>query len=340
MRCRLMVIAWLAFFATVVLVTASPAQESRSVGSALGVQEHMSEHVFRLLGTETQLERAGLLLDLVRSAAVLDRGMREGYAVLNEKDVDRVRSLGLRVYEDDEATALWLSKPPADSLRDVVSLAAWRGGAGISGFPCYRTVEETYSDLEALATANPTIATWVDLGDSWEGTRDVRALRVTNSASTHDKAPFILIAATHAREYTTAETATRFAEMLVNGFDVDAEITAILNTTEIHIVPVHNPDGRKKAEVSGTTFWRRNTNSSNGSCGVDDVGVDLNRNSGGPFWQFGPAGSGYSTNPCSDTYSGPSHASEPETVAVDDLMQSVFTDQRGTDNADAAPSRC
>ncbi len=336
MHSRSVVSVWLALSVMVVSVQASLAQESDSVVAAVAVEERSLERVYRVLGTQTQLDRLGLNHDVVSSDGVHDRGMRAAYVVLNERDLDRAVSLGLRAFEDDEATTLWRSKQPTNALADVAASVASRRGGGIAGFSCYRTVEETYADLMALATANPKLATWVDLADSWEGTREVRALRVTNSASSYDKAPFILIAATHAREYTTAETATRFAEMLVNGFGADAEITAILNTTEIHIVPIHNPDGRKKAEVTPTTFWRKNTNSTNGSCADDDVGVDLNRNSGGLFWQ--DSNGGFSTNPCSETYSGPSHASEPETVAIDDLMQGAFTDQRGTELGDAAPA--
>ncbi|MEZ4615683.1 MAG: hypothetical protein R2867_09240 [Caldilineaceae bacterium] len=43
-----------------------------------------------------------------------------------------------------------------------------RQSAGIPGFPCYRTVEETYADLQDLATSHPTLARWVDIGDSWD----------------------------------------------------------------------------------------------------------------------------------------------------------------------------
>ena len=39
---------------------------------------------------------------------------------------------------------------------------------GIPGYPCYRTVEETYADLAQLAVDYPQLATWTDIGDSWE----------------------------------------------------------------------------------------------------------------------------------------------------------------------------
>ena len=39
---------------------------------------------------------------------------------------------------------------------------------GIPGYTCYRTVEETYAAAQALATAHPNLAQWIDIGDSWD----------------------------------------------------------------------------------------------------------------------------------------------------------------------------
>ena len=55
--------------------------------------------------------------------------------------------------------------------------------------------------------------------------------------------------AIHAREYTTAELTTRFAEHLVNNYNVDADITWLLDHFELHLVPQANPDGRKIAGI-------------------------------------------------------------------------------------------
>ena len=42
---------------------------------------------------------------------------------------------------------------------------------GIPDYPCYRTVEETYADLADLAAAYPDLASWNDIGDSWDKRR-------------------------------------------------------------------------------------------------------------------------------------------------------------------------
>lgn len=207
----------------------------------------------------------------------------------------------------------------------------------VPGYPCYRTVEETFASLQTLATNHPELATWTTIGPTWErintplsGGFDIGALVITNSNAPGPKAPFILMSAIHAREMATAEISTRFAEMLVNGYGVDPDITWILDHTVIHVIPHANPDGRKKAE-SGV-LWRKNTNGT--ACGTTSSsrGIDLNRNST-YFW--GPPSS--SGTPCSDTYRGPSVASEPETQAIEAYLAAVFEDQRGPALTDAAP---
>ena len=79
-----------------------------------------------------------------------------------------------------------------------------------------------------------------------------------------------------------------------------------------------NPDGYDFTFEEGNRLWRKNLRDNNGDgviTGVD--GVDLNRNSA-TRWGYDNEGS--SPNPASDTYRGPSPASEPETQAMDELF--------------------
>jgi hypothetical protein len=187
----------------------------------------------------------------------------------------------------------------------------------IPGFPCYRTVEETFAAAQALVMAHPDLAAWIDAGDSWEKTAagglpgyDMMVLRVTSSATPGPKPALFINSAIHAREYATAELTLRFAESLVSGYGVDPDVTWILDQGEVHFMFHANPDGRKHAEAG--ELWRKNTNQ--GYCGATSTsrGADLNRNF--PF-QWNCCG-GSSGNACSETYHGASPASEPETQAT------------------------
>lgn len=219
--------------------------------------------------------------------------------------------------------------------------------SGIPGYACYRTVGETYADLSDLAADNPTIAQWVDIGDTYDKAtpggpegQDIYALVLTNRNSTPvEKGKFVLMAALHAREYATAEIAARFAEKLAAGYGIDPEITWLLDYNEIHIIPQANPDGRGWAEQGYS--WRKNTDRPTTCASAPNnapysYGVDLNRNSS---FLWSTCGSGCSSSdPCSVVYRGASAASEPEVQAIESYLRTVFSDQRGPNLNDAAPA--
>jgi hypothetical protein len=68
-----------------------------------------------------------------------------------------------------------------------------------------------------------------------------------------------IIAAIHAREYTTAETATALRNTARN-YDTNPDVTWMLDYHEIHIF-FNEPDGRKEAEagLSGVRTPMRTT---------------------------------------------------------------------------------
>ncbi|MEZ4706125.1 MAG: M14 family metallopeptidase [Caldilineaceae bacterium] len=233
-------------------------------------------------------------------------------------------------------------------VRAAVSVPAGGDDGTIPGYACYRTVEKTVADLDALTTEHPNLARWVDIGDSWDKQTpggpagyDLRVLVLTNQQSDVPKGRFFLMAAIHARELTTAETAARFAEYLVRNYGHDPDVTWMLDHNEVHILPFANPDGRKWAEQQ--YYWRKNTNTAD-SC-VDpgtmqpsfpNYGVDLNRNSSFK-WNACEGFNCSSGDACGITFRGSGPASEPETQAIQNYVASLFPDQRGAALTDAAP---
>ncbi|HNQ87029.1 MAG TPA: M14 family zinc carboxypeptidase [Verrucomicrobiota bacterium] len=210
--------------------------------------------------------------------------------------------------------------------------------AGIPGYPCYRTVEETDAALDQIVAGHPDLAALVSIGSSWEKTApggapgyDLRVLVLSSKARPGPKPRFFLMAEHHARELVTAEAALRLAEDLVAAYGVDADLTWLLDYLEVHILPLANPDGRKMAELGER--WRKNTNQSNGCTRYPYYGTDLNRN-----FDFRWGSTGSSSNPCNEVYRGPFACSEPENQAIRDYLRSLFPDQRGPLDADAAPA--
>jgi len=265
----------------------------------------------------------------------VDHGARRATMLLSPAQFQRLRAEGRLVTVDATATARLDAWP--------VQAAAQPAEGGIPSFPCYRTVEETYATLAQLAADHPDLVQPVTIGQSWQSVTTsggagypIEGVVLTNQALSGPKPVFFLMAAIHARELTTAEAATRFAERLVQGYDVDPDATWLLDHTEIHVAPQTNPDGRKKAE-SGL-YWRKNINDSQ-ACFFDpnSVGIDLNRNSSFRWNQCTGFGCS-SSDACSLTYRGPTAASEPEVEAVEAYMRAIFADQRGPLDGDAAPA--
>jgi carboxypeptidase T len=212
---------------------------------------------------------------------------------------------------------------------------------GLPGYPCYRTVEETYATAQSIVAAHPTLAQWIDIGDSWEKITpggdpgyDLMVLKLTNQATTGPKPKFFAMSSVHAREYAPAELNTRFAEYLISHYGIDPDVTWLLDYNEVHLLLQANPDGRKKAETG--LSWRKNTNN-NYCANTNTRGADLNRNY--PFYwnSCAPSDGCSSSNQCAETYRGPSAASEPETQAVVNYVRSQYPDLRADDLNAAAP---
>lgn len=282
-------------------------------------------------GGDTRVVRAYFDDPLVAARAVmsldaLESEYEKGYIVLRgtEEDVETARRAGMRIVEDDYVSVALPSEPPTEAVQGT-----------IAGFPCYRTVEQTYASALAIVREHPKLASWRWAGRSWkkvQRARDgyvMRVLRLTNSETPGPKPTLFITAALHAREYTTAELALRFAEHLADSYETDADVRWLLDHQEVHIMLQANPDGRKRAEEG--LLWRKNHNTRH--CPHSWAGVDLNRNFD---FKWGEAGS--STSECSIVYRGLSPASEPETQIIQNYMADLFPDARGQDDDDAAPA--
>ena len=258
-----------------------------------------------------------------------ERGVVE--AAVDAEGIEMLSDFGYQYTVDREMTEKY-SRPLAPLKNQT---------EGIPGYPCYRTVEETLADGASLAAAYPDLAQWIDIGDSWEKTSpgglagyDLMVLKLTNTTNgilSADKPDLWVMGAIHSRELVTAETVTRFGEHLLANYDLDPDVTWLLDHHEIHILLQANPDGRKHAETGD--WWRKNTNENYCSPTSSDRGADLNRNFD---FEWGCCG-GSSGSQCDTTYRGPSPASEPETQAVQAYIASEFPDWRDDDLTSPAP---
>ena len=301
-----------------------PAQPGQGFWPAETQQTGSNGVVARVdFAAEQQLASLAEWLDIWEVHRIPDLQAEQGYVIarLDAAGLARLHQQGFTAILQTERTQA-LSAAPQTLPGQT---------AGIPGYACYRTVEETYATLQDLASFQPGLAQLVDIGQSWSKRYNLYVLKVTNFASTRPKGRLFLMGEIHAREYTTAETATRFAEYLLSHYGVDPDITWLLDYNEVHILPMANPDGRKLAE--GGQSWRKNVNDSSGCGDSSSLGTDLNRNS-----SFKWGGDGASIYACDDTFRGLTAVSEPETAALQAYVQSIFPDQRGPLDTDPAPS--
>ncbi len=231
-----------------------------------------------------QIVNAGIAIDKVFSDAV-------GFIGTN-RDIEKLKALGFKLKVSD------LSQRKFDFPSSDQS---------------FHNYSEVNSALEQIVTKHPNIASRFSIGKSLEG-RELQGIRLSGSKKEDTLPTAIFMGCHHAREHLSVEVPLKLAEYLSDKYDSDSRIKDLLDSREVLIVPMINPDGAEYDISSGDyKYWRKNRRkNSDGS-----YGVDLNRN-----YAKGFGGEGSSSSTSSDIYHGPSAFSEPETQAVRDWVKS------------------
>jgi hypothetical protein len=193
-------------------------------------------------------------------------------------------------------------------------------GAAVNDFPPsdsnYHNYTEMIAEINQIVADHPGIARRVNYGTSYEG-RALVALKISDNVATDENEPEVLYNAhQHAREHLTVEMALYLANMFTNEYGSNTQVTNVVNSREIWILPDVNPDGGEYDIATGQyRSWRKNRQPNSGTSAI---GTDLNRNWG---YNWGCCG-GSSGQPSSETYRGPSAFSAPETAAFRDFVLS------------------
>lgn len=229
----------------------------------------------------TSLAASGIVIDAVGPGTVT--------TIVDAAGLAELRAAGLR-----PIAVTPLDFPPADSA--------------------YHNYAEMLAAIEKAAAARPDIVHITTAALSLEG-RPILAVKISDEPRVDDPAePGVLFfALTHAREHLTVEMALAIIRLFTDKYGVDPEITNLVNTRELWVLPNVNPDGGEY-DIAGDSyrFWRKNRRPNPDGT----YGVDLNRNYA---YRWGCC-NGSSPIPGSETYRGPSAFSEPETRAVRDFV--------------------
>jgi hypothetical protein len=179
----------------------------------------------------------------------------------------------------------------------------------------YHSYTELESELKKLALNYPSIVRLCILGQSLEN-RNIYALKISNHPGRPENEPRVaFLGCHHAREWMSVEVPLQLANYLIKNYDKDERVKAIVDSSEIWIVPLVNPDGLDYS-ILNYRLWRKNRRLN----GDGSFGVDLNRNYS---FGWGADDSGSSPRPSSETYRGSQPFSEPETQAIRNLFLNV-----------------
>lgn len=179
-------------------------------------------------------------------------------------------------------------------------------------------------EIVNAANANPKIAKAVDIGKSLSG-KPITAVRVTKNARNlemrSDRPAVVFQATQHAREWITPETVRRELHHFLDNYGKNAEITKIVDSTDLWFIPVINVDGYDLTFNPEFRMWRKNVRDNDGDGKITNAdGVDPNRNFA---YKWGYDNEGSSPAPDSQTYRGTGPNSEPETQVQDAFMKKV-----------------
>ncbi|XP_023163920.2 zinc carboxypeptidase A 1 [Drosophila hydei] len=199
------------------------------------------------------------------------------------------------------------SKDFQKSMDEIDEKVAIKGRAADYNWAQYYELDDTYNWMVSLAKKYPHVVTLIEGGKTYEG-RSILGVKISKSLS--EKPGIFLEAGIHAREWIAPAAATFIINQLLTS-NLES-VKDLADNYNWYIFPHANPDGYVFTHTTNR-MWRK-TRTPYGSC----FGVDPNRN-----WGFHWNEVGASSDPCSDTYAGPSAFSEIETLSLSNYIASI-----------------
>lgn len=187
-----------------------------------------------------QARALGRLVDVDREASDLESGKIIAWATT--KELLRLSQRGIG----------WQLAPEPKALRATTMCSA--GWENNPTWDCYPTYPQYQAIMQRWATDFSSICRYVEIGTSQNGRR-LMALKITDNPDADEDEPEVFYTSTmHGDETTGYVLMLHLIDDLLNGYGSDTELTDMVDSMEIWINPLANPDGTYNggdATVSG-----------------------------------------------------------------------------------------
>lgn len=223
----------------------------------------------------------------------------------------------LKYLENENIYVKIINQNVAETIRNErkIRVSKLSRTSNIINFQNYQRFDVINNYLDYLKMQYPERVKLINVGKSYEG-RNMRAILISNNITREsaEKPLMFIDAGIHAREWIAPATALFVIQQLMeNSSYYERE----LNMYDWLIWPLVNPDGYEYTHEKDR-LWRKNRRPASQQNASSCVGADLNRNFD-YYWSY----SGVSNKECSEIYAGPQAFSEPESVALRDLLLSI-----------------
>nr|XP_035934306.1 carboxypeptidase A1 isoform X3 [Halichoerus grypus] len=284
------------------------------LGAVLGKEDFTGHQVLRISATdEAQVQKVKELEDLEHLKLDFWRGPAQPGSPIDVR-VPSPSTQAVKIFLEAHGIGYTTMIEDVQALLDEEQeqMFAFRTRARSTdtfNYATYHTLEEIYGFMDILVAEHPQLVSKLQIGNSYEG-RPIYVLKFSTGGNSR---PAIWIdTGIHSREWVTQASGVWFAKKITQDYGQDSTLTAILDSMDIFLEIVTNPDGFAFTH-NKNRMWRKTRSLTEGS---SCVGADPNRN-----WDAGFGMPGASSNPCTETYRGKFANSEAEVKSIVDFVK-------------------
>ena len=195
-------------------------------------------------------------------------------------------------------------------------------------FENYRPLSVMTPWMQLLQSLYPTNLQLLNIGYSFEN-RQIPAFRIGAKSTGYQpcagsRRTILITGGTHAREWIGVSTANFIAHSLISKYGNDNDITTLLDSVDVVVIPTINPDGYAYTWETDR-LWRKNRQTTPLSfC----HGIDLERSFGFMWGDYSSRLN--SQNPCSENYAGQEAFEGVEAQRIADWVQAEMDEKNTT----------